>query len=158
MDLEMSGFTQPISLKKGLNAVNVKQARMAGTAVLGNGSFRKLDGLFDASFTALYTGTTQGVDNFDFSCDVVEYKDGEDGVSHTRPGNHKPGKMTVRQFGNGYRISSFFDVFLDLSFDGGKTFSQLADPVHFELRPTPEPATMAAMLMGGLALIRRRRK
>lgn len=23
----------------------------------------------------------------------VEYKDGEDGVSHTRPGNHKPGKM-----------------------------------------------------------------
>ena len=24
---------------------------------------------------------------------VVEYKDGEDGVSHTRPGNHKPGKM-----------------------------------------------------------------
>jgi phage tail-like protein len=26
---------------------------------------------------------------------VVEYKDGEDGVSHTRPGNHKPGKMTV---------------------------------------------------------------
>ena len=26
--------------------------------------------------------------------DIVEYKDGEDGVSHTRPGNHKPGKMT----------------------------------------------------------------
>lgn len=24
---------------------------------------------------------------------VVEYKDGEDGTMHTRPGNHKPGKM-----------------------------------------------------------------
>ena len=24
---------------------------------------------------------------------IVEYKDGADGVSHTRPGNHKPGKL-----------------------------------------------------------------
>lgn len=23
---------------------------------------------------------------------VLSYKDGEDGVSHTRPGNHKPGR------------------------------------------------------------------
>ena len=27
------------------------------------------------------------------SHEVVEYKDGEDGTTHTRPGNHKPGKM-----------------------------------------------------------------
>lgn len=27
--------------------------------------------------------------------EVVEYKDGEDGTMHTRPGNHKPGRMTV---------------------------------------------------------------
>jgi phage tail-like protein len=27
--------------------------------------------------------------------ETVEYKDGEDGTMHTRPGNHKPGKMTV---------------------------------------------------------------
>ena len=27
--------------------------------------------------------------------DVVTYKDGEDSVSHTRPGNHKPGKMRI---------------------------------------------------------------
>ena len=27
--------------------------------------------------------------------DIVEYKDGEDGVNRTRPGNHKPGKITL---------------------------------------------------------------
>ena len=35
------------------------------------------------------------IDGLESETDVVEYKDGEDGVSHTRPGNHKPGKMTV---------------------------------------------------------------
>jgi phage tail-like protein len=34
------------------------------------------------------------IDGLESESDVVEYKDGEDGVSHTRPGNHKPGKMT----------------------------------------------------------------
>jgi phage tail-like protein len=27
--------------------------------------------------------------------DIVEYKDGEDGVIHTRPGNNNPGQMTI---------------------------------------------------------------
>jgi phage tail-like protein len=27
--------------------------------------------------------------------DIVEYRDGEDGVNRTRPGNHKPGKITL---------------------------------------------------------------
>ena len=35
------------------------------------------------------------IDGLESESDVVDYKDGEDGVSHTRPGNHKPGKMTV---------------------------------------------------------------
>lgn len=35
------------------------------------------------------------IDGLESETDVVEYKDGEDGTSHTRPGNHKPGKMTV---------------------------------------------------------------
>jgi hypothetical protein len=30
---------------------------------------------------------------------VVEYKDGEDGVNRTRPGNHKPGKMACMRRG-----------------------------------------------------------
>jgi phage tail-like protein len=35
------------------------------------------------------------IDGLESESDVTEYKDGEDPVTHTRPGNHKPGKMTV---------------------------------------------------------------
>ncbi len=31
--------------------------------------------------------------------EVVEYKDGEDGVNRTRPGNHKPGAMACTHKG-----------------------------------------------------------
>jgi YD repeat-containing protein len=37
--------------------------------------------------------------------DVVTYKDGEDGVSHTRPGNHKPGKMRILEERVGTSVS-----------------------------------------------------
>jgi phage tail-like protein len=35
------------------------------------------------------------VDGLESESDFVDYKDGEDGIIHTRPGNHKPGKMTI---------------------------------------------------------------
>ncbi|MBC7539767.1 MAG: phage tail protein [Bacteriovorax sp.] len=35
------------------------------------------------------------VEGLESESDFVEYKDGEDGVIHTRPGNHKPGKMVI---------------------------------------------------------------
>jgi phage tail-like protein len=35
------------------------------------------------------------IEGFESETDVVEYKDGEDRVRHTRPGDTKPGKITV---------------------------------------------------------------
>jgi phage tail-like protein len=35
------------------------------------------------------------IDGLESEHDIVEYKDGEDGTTHTRPGNHKPGKLTL---------------------------------------------------------------
>jgi hypothetical protein len=32
------------------------------------------------------------IEEIETESDIVEYKDGEDGVNRTRPGNHKPGK------------------------------------------------------------------
>ncbi len=37
--------------------------------------------------------------------DVVGYKDGEDGVSHTRPGNHKPGRMRILEERSGGQVT-----------------------------------------------------
>lgn len=45
--------------------------------------------LFEAKDKAVFPGSGKGNGS---KPSVIEYKDGEDGVSHTRPGNHKPSK------------------------------------------------------------------
>src|SRR5205085_8748034 len=42
------------------------------------------------------------------------------------------GKHTIRAVDGSYRISSFFDVFLEVSLDGGQTFSAALTPTHVE--------------------------
>ena len=38
-----------------------------------------------------------------------------------------------------YRIGSFFDVFTEISLDGGNTWSGVGNPTHIELNPQPFP-------------------
>lgn len=53
-----------------------------------------------------------------------------------------------------YMISSFFDVFTELSIDGGQTWIPADDSVRIEM--TPEPSSLLLLALGGLALLRRR--
>lgn len=50
------------------------------------------------------------------------------------------GQTTVKRVGDGSacRMESFFDVFTELSFDGGATWSPAASAAHLELHGTPE--------------------
>jgi phage tail-like protein len=53
-----------------------------------------LSNRFSFEIDSVIVAGVHTIDGLESESDVVEYKDGEDGVSHTRPGNHKPGKMT----------------------------------------------------------------
>jgi hypothetical protein len=61
---------------------------------------------------------------------------------------------------DGFLVESFFDVFFDLSIDGGP-FQPASAAAHLRLTTlsAPEPATAGLMLvaMGASALVRRRR-
>jgi len=60
------------------------------------------------------------------------------------------GQTTVRQVGGGYMIDSFFDIFTEISTDGGANWSPAQGAAHVELRPdvaliTPIPAAASLL-------------
>ena len=66
------------------------------------------------------------------------------------------GRYTVETLASGeYRIDSFFDVFLEISFDDFQTWIPSDGPVRLSLVPAPSSAFLLAI--GGIACIRRRR-
>ena len=67
------------------------------------------------------------------------------------------GRTTVADIGGGlYRIDSFFDVFTELSLDGGANWvPDQNGPMRLTLLPEPGTAAMAGL--AGLLLLRRRR-
>jgi hypothetical protein len=66
------------------------------------------------------------------------------------------GSTDITDIGGGlYHIDSFFDVFTELSVDGGSNWIDSGNSTHMFL--TPEPATLTLFGLGALALLRKRR-
>jgi hypothetical protein len=66
------------------------------------------------------------------------------------------GQTVITDVGGGmYQISSFFDVFTELSLDDGQIWLPAIKTMRIEL--IPEPATVLLLGLGGLALLRKRR-
>ncbi|MFZ0826555.1 MAG: HYR domain-containing protein [Verrucomicrobiia bacterium] len=54
------------------------------------------------------------------------------------------GQTTVRPVTGGYMISSFFDIFMEASVDGGNTWQPAQQSGHVEMHPDPKPVTPVA--------------
>jgi phage tail-like protein len=50
---------------------------------------------FAVEIDGVTVGGIHSIDGLESESEVIEYKDGEDRTIHTRPGNHKPGKVTI---------------------------------------------------------------
>ena len=69
------------------------------------------------------------------------------------------GLTQVQNVPGGFQIDSFFDVFTELSVDGGATWIPASSgPAHVELKVVPEPATAALLAFGAFGLLGMRRR
>jgi hypothetical protein len=71
------------------------------------------------------------------------------------------GQHSVTPVGDGtFLIDSFFDVFTELSLDGGSTFMPASSSFRLNLESVPEPATVLSAALGaaGLGFVVRRKR
>jgi hypothetical protein len=60
------------------------------------------------------------------------------------------GQTTIQDIGGGqFQISSFFDVFTELSLDGGQTWTPSNQPLHLVGSGAPEPSSLVLLALGG---------
>lgn len=64
--------------------------------------------------------------------------------------------ITSVESGSNFRIDSFFDVFTELSVDGGQTWMPSEGSCRMTL--VPEPTTICLFVFGGLGVLSRRRR
>jgi len=57
----------------------------------------------------------------------------------------------------GYWIDSFFDIYTELSVDGGQTWAPPTNDITMHIDGTPEPATLSLLALGGLSVLLRRK-
>jgi hypothetical protein len=65
------------------------------------------------------------------------------------------GGTSITDLGDGFSINSFFDVFVELSFDSNPPLTASRGPLRFtttSVGAVPEPATWAMMLLGFLGI------
>jgi hypothetical protein len=68
------------------------------------------------------------------------------------PDTTSTGSATISPSGNGFQIQSFFDVFTEITVNGGNPIPTSPAATEFDLASVPEPGSAGLALMGGIVL------
>src|SRR6185503_10251581 len=110
-------------------------------------TFQQLTGNANCTVAVTATGTLNGEQLFSTEMLQLDLSGGTLPPQlriRESPTRHSYGETRMSQSPDGYEISSFFDVFTELSTDGGNTWLQATNPGHMELHidPGTPPTTL----------------
>ncbi len=124
-----------------------------GTRYIGNFAMS----FFDVFVEFSADGATRYFDTEMLSLDLVMSTPYGQMMIRESPTLQSMGHYSIRDLGNGmYHVDSFFDVFTELSLDGGQTWTPADGSTHFEL--VPGPGALALLGAWGLGSKGRRRR
>ena len=100
-------------------------------------------GIFDAEIESAYCTGSIGIIT---------------GIIRENPTSASLGQIGIYDTGGGdFRIENLFDIFTELSLDGGATFASDSNAPH-RMVLVPEPGVLMLLVAGAAAMIRRRRR
>ena len=128
----------------------------------GDGNFQ-FDSFFDVATVLQISTETEALGLFDteiLSMDLagaIPDPNNPDDLIELRLSTTNPhyGHITVLKLaGNTYQVDSFFDVFFEISVDGGTTWLPSIGSTHLEASTNvvPEPSTLTLLVLAGMAL------
>lgn len=121
------------------------------------GSPFTIDSFFDVTYSIEGGSSGQGTASWEIEILSMNLAvPGMPAIIRESPTLPSLGMHIVTDIGGGqFQIDSFFDVFTELSVDGGQTWIPASAPMHMPV--TPEPTTIALLTIGSLVLVRRKK-
>ena len=152
-DIQHTGFTNIIRTLVAGGTDETFDSIALGNVSINGGPFSAIS-LFGAVQVFLLGYAPGDTGTFDTEMLALNLQSAGGGIMiQESPTQQSKGKTTITDQGGGlYRIDSFFDVFTELSLDGGRNWVASVDKTHVDLTNTPLPAAWILFMSGIAAL------